>query len=233
MTEQNNLIILNHIDERLLEIEELKGDLPQILNNQKEESGVLNDSNKSGLEKIDVISNDETKLEGEINTSKEILDKYNEQLYLLTSNKEYDALLLEIDHIKKVILTTEDSLLELIEDKETLKSQIEKNEQRITTLVVEIEQTEKELTESMKDTIAEEEQLNKDKINAIAVVDSQHFQQYQKLKKKYGIGMARINRNSCEYCFTHLPPQTIVEIQHDKKLINCPNCSVFLFYQDN
>ena len=90
-----------------------------------------------------------------------------------------------------------------------------------------------ELNESMKDTLEEEEKLNKDKLKAIAIVNSTQYQQYQKLKDKYGIGMANIHRDSCTNCFTHLPPQTIVEIQHNKKLINCPNCSVFLFYRDN
>ena len=55
---------------------------------------------------------------------------------------------------------------------------------------------------------------------------------YTKLYDKYGQGMSAILRNSCNHCYIQLPPQLIVEIEYNKKIITCPSCSVFLYHKN-
>ena len=64
------------------------------------------------------------------------------------------------------------------------------------------------------------------------IADDINFKEYHKMFKNYGQGMAHISRNSCSYCYTQLPPQTLVEIEFDKKIIRCPSCSVFLYHKN-
>ena len=65
------------------------------------------------------------------------------------------------------------------------------------------------------------------------IADDLMFHQYDKLYQKYGQGMAHISRKSCSHCYTQLPPQTLVEIEYDKKVITCPSCSVFLYHKND
>ena len=71
-----------------------------------------------------------------------------------------------------------------------------------------------------------------DKRNISKNIDTSFLSQYTKLLGKYGQGMAPISRNSCNNCYTSLPPQLIVEIKYDKKIITCPSCSVFLYHKN-
>ena len=84
----------------------------------------------------------------------------------------------------------------------------------------------------MADTDKEEQLLVKHKTKISKKVNSQHLTQYTKLFNKYGQGMASIVRRSCNSCYTQLPPQLIVEIEYDKKIITCPSCSVFLYHKN-
>ena len=63
-----------------------------------------------------------------IDDSDEKLKKYKDQLYLVSSNKEYDALMLEIDHIKTFLDGVENNILDLEEQKNTLE---EKNKSEL------------------------------------------------------------------------------------------------------
>ena len=50
------------------------------------------------------------------------IDKQKDQLFLVTSNRQYDALQLEIDHLKNNdIDLKEDEIIELTEEKETIE----------------------------------------------------------------------------------------------------------------
>ena len=88
------------------------------------------------------------------------------------------------------------------------------------------------LSEQMADTDKEEQLLLKHKEKISKQVDSTFLTQYTKLFNKYGQGMASVFRRSCNSCYTQLPPQLIVEIEYDKKIITCPSCSVFLYHKN-
>ena len=49
----------------------------------------------------------------------EKIDKQKDQLFLVTSNRQYDALQTEIDNLKNEIDSKENKIIELTEDKET------------------------------------------------------------------------------------------------------------------
>jgi predicted nucleic acid-binding Zn-ribbon protein len=112
-----------------------------------------------------------------------------------------------------------------------LEGMIESNQESIQNLSSEISKNEKDLSSEMAHTDKEEQVLLKNKDKIIKKVDSNYLGEYTKLFNKYGQGMASIVRQSCNSCYTQLPPQTLVEIEYDKKIITCPSCSVFLYHK--
>jgi predicted nucleic acid-binding Zn-ribbon protein len=42
--------------------------------------------------------------------------------------------------------------------------------------------------------------------------------------------MVSIIGNACGGCYSQLPPQTVIEIKENNKIINCTNCSVLQFW---
>ena len=101
------LIQIGDIDYRINEINELKGDLPEKVESQKELIVQLNSVNEVNNSKINELDNKLTENQYNLNDTNEKLNKYKKQLYLVTTNKEYDALLTEIDHSKDLLSKTQ------------------------------------------------------------------------------------------------------------------------------
>ena len=118
------------------------------------------------------------------------------------------------------------------DEKQSVAALMEDNDTEIQTLSDKIEKNKEELAIQMSDTDKEEQLLIISKKEQALKVDKTHLDIYNKLYNKYGKGMASISRRSCNHCYTQLPPQLLVEIEYNKKVITCPSCSVFLYHEN-
>ena len=230
----DNLIQLHETHVRLAEIEELKGDLPDLLIEQENDfDRITNEQEKHSL-KIDELSKELTSCQNTLDDYNAKLEKYNNQLLQVTNNKEYDAVLLEIDHLKTLISDISTQIGSINTQKDELASFIDTNKPVLEELSETIKINKAELDSKMLETDKEEQLLSK-VANQLTkkMTDDPNFTHYTKLYQKYGQGMAHISRQSCSHCYTQLPPQTLVEIEYDKKVITCPSCSVFLYHKND
>ena len=81
------LIALQKIDSRLLEIEEIKGDLPIIVEKTENLVNNLKDEVVNNVDAIKEIEKTIRELGFKVEDSNEKLKKYKDQLYLVKSNK--------------------------------------------------------------------------------------------------------------------------------------------------
>ena len=107
------LIKLQEIDQRLLEIKDIMGDLPSTVKIQEQDIKNMESDNEEKQIRITQIEKEMRHYEHEIEDMNTQMVKYKDQLYLVKSNKEYDSLNHEIDHIKTKISESETQLLNL------------------------------------------------------------------------------------------------------------------------
>ena len=109
------LIRLQNIDTKLKDLNDLLGDLPskvEDLNNQEETTKNSIISKKSRSKDLDLEIN---KTELKVSDLSGKIDKLKDQLFLVTNNKQYDALMAEIDHLKEKRTSSENDLIDAIE----------------------------------------------------------------------------------------------------------------------
>ena len=231
MSELNNLIQLHETNERLKEIHELKGNLPEVLNKLKIELDDITDKQNQNNSELNTLNGTINSNQTTLTDSNDKLKKYNDQLFNVTNTKEYEALILETDQIKDLITNLNQEVSEASGKIEILEEEIKTNQESIEKLSIEISKNEEVLSSEMANTDKEEQNLVKNIDAYTKKVDINFLGQYNKLFNKYGKGMAHILRSSCTNCYTQLPAQMLVEIEHDKKIITCPSCSVFLYHK--
>ena len=93
------LIQLQNIDNKLRDLNDLLGDLPSKVDKLNIEESELKESlisKKTGKSKLNLDNN---KIESKILSIDEKVNKLKDQLFLVT-NKQYDSLMNEIDHLK-------------------------------------------------------------------------------------------------------------------------------------
>ncbi len=231
MSALDNLIQLHETNERLKEIQELKGNLPELLNKLKIELEDINTNQNQNTTELNDLHSTITTHQVTLTDSNDKLKKYNDQLFNVTNTKEYEALILETDQLKGLIENLNQEMSDANTKISELEEMIESNQEAIKNLSSEITKNEKELSTEMAHTDKEEQVLLKNIKGLNNKVDGNYLGQYTKLFNKYGQGMAHIVRKSCNSCYTQLPAQTLVEIEYDKKIITCPSCSVFLYHK--
>lgn len=232
MDSLTNLIQLHEANQRLKEIHELKGNLPEVLDTQKLELKEINQNQAQNNSELKDLNGKAVNNQTALSDSNSKLEKYNEQLFNVTNTKEYEALILETDQLKELITNLNQELSDANNQVSVLEQNIESNQEKIEQLSQSITENEKVLSMQMADTDKEEQLLLKHKESIESKVNTQDLALYTKLFNKYGQGMAEIVRKSCSSCYTQLPAQTIVEIEYNKKIISCPSCTVFLYHKN-
>ena len=228
-----HLIELQKIDSRLLDITDLRGDLPIKVEELADQLAKAKENFKGNEERINDVTASIKKETNAIEDASSKLEKLKNQLYLVKSNKEYDALNFEIDHLKESISESENVILDLEEEKENINKENESYKSNIDDATKDLGEKNTELELAMSKTEKEETDLNKNRIKIIDQIDNKLVSTYNRLRKtKDGLGIVNIMSNACGACYTQLPRQTIIEVKNSIDVISCPNCSTYLFFDE-
>ena len=224
------LIKLQDIDHRLKEIKEHMGDLPATVESQETELEFLEGDNQQKQEGLTEIEKNIRHHVSEIDDFTTKLEKYKEQLFLVKSNKEYDAISQEIDHMKSTITDSETVQLTFEEKKSEIEDSIKLNTGKIEKLTESLTSNQTELDIAMAETIHEQNELEANRNTLNKDIEPSYLDTYEKLLSARNAGMVSLIDSACGGCYSQLPPQTVIEIKENKDIITCPNCSVFQFW---
>ncbi len=185
---------------------------------------------KDKLEEIKSLCSESEK---EIQLLLDRIKKSNENLRLVKTNKEYQALKREIDDNTKRKITLEDELFEYTEQKEEYEKKIDELENDFNQLSEKINSEKKDIDNQSKGDLALLEKYQS-KIKKIGDnLDPVIFEQFKIIAKmNNGEAVAQGKNEVCMGCFMNIPPQLFIEVQRGDKLIKCPQCSRFLFYKE-
>ncbi len=225
------LIKLQEIDHRLMEIKEHMGDLPMMVESQELEITTIQADNEQKQERIAQINKDIRNHESEIEDFSTKLKKYKEQLFLVKSNKEYDAISQEIDHMKTTISESETVQLQFEEEKTELEETIKLNTNKIESTSESLSSNQIALQSAMAETTHEQEKLESNRNILFKDIEPTYLSQYETLRNaREGVGMASIIGSACGGCYSQLPPQIVIEIKENKQIITCPSCGILQFW---
>lgn len=183
------------------------------------------------LNGLEEIKKQRRGLEKEVEQIDQKIKKSRTKLMEVKNNKEYKAMLTEIDELNKSKGSQEDALLELMEKMEALTLQV-REQKKVLDLKVADGKTQKEKWEKAGAGYARElARLEEDRNQAAALVEYSHLQQYEFLRDRLpGLALAEVRNAACMTCHMQIPQQLFNEIQRCDRIINCPNCLRILFY---
>ena len=227
------LIQLGDIDYRLKEIDELKGDLPQMVESQENLIVKLNSENEVNNVRLGELEHGITENQYTLDDANTKLKKYKKQLYLVTTNKEYDALLTEIDHSKDILSKTQTNYDEFNNLKETISESLKNNKFELEETSNSLKDCKKELNEALKDSEDEYTSLEEKRSGLSGKIEPRFLTLYNRMRKgRRGMGIISVHKNACGSCYNVLPPQTVIEIRKGEKIITCHTCGIILFWEN-
>jgi predicted nucleic acid-binding Zn-ribbon protein len=229
----NSLMELQRIDTQLQQLEGLKGDLPNQVRRLNQE---LMDAEKS-LEIQEKKSVDYKKEAGIIEMEIKALEgkqiKYQNQLFEVKTNREYDAITHEIESVKIEIGKKESRLLELMDLIENSGKFVEEARTQMTRLKGEFEKKSSDLSKKQEATERDEIALRDKRSKALRGIEPKWLASYERIRNaKNGLAMVPIVRNACGGCRKTFPPQRVLEIREGNRLYLCDVCGRMLFWDE-
>ena len=227
------LVELQDIDSQLEDLNSLLGDLPKMVDELNEKENSLKDrveADKVSLKEINLDSSKSEKVNSDI---QEKINKLTDQLFLVTNNKQYDALTNEIEHLKEQKKENEELLISNLEEKETLEKNINENEVSLKELKTDLDVRRNKLDEALSETADEKAALENSRKKQVTEIDDTTMQVYNKvISARSGIAVVPLSGNSCGGCGAALPLQMVSEIRSGD-LHNCQSCGRFVYNKKN
>jgi len=228
------LLDVQEIDLRIMSFSQERDILPREL--EKFGEAVKNEeAKKKGIEEennnlIKERRQKERDLEGKNDTRA----KFQTQLYQLKSNKEYTALLHEIENTKNEIEKLEEDILTFMEKIEDNERSLIEQDKIIQVKRKELEEITKKNEERIVQIDARLAEWQKDKEEKSSHISENILKRYERVRQaRNGTALAMIKNDTCQGCFMELPPQVISETRLGHRLVTCENCNRLLYIDGN
>lgn len=175
-------------------------------------------------------------LEDEILDLNEKLKKYQAQLQTVKTNREYGALLNEIDVVKRDVRSREDEILALEEAATGASAELERRNEEFPAEEAGYEEQMKEWRAEQA-LLAEEIARAEDKARALREeLDNRLLATFDRLSRvRSGVAIAKIDMvgpqtAACSVCHVRLRPQLLSDLRLARETVTCESCKRILYW---
>lgn len=223
---------LQKIDLGLKSIQEEKDRYPTEMKKLDEKQKVETERIEKEKEKIESLEKTRRQKEGQLNLEQEKIKRAEAKMFEVKTNKEYQALLGEIDAIKGANSRMEEEILRVMDEIDELKKDLSKREKDVGATLEKIEAERKKLQQQMgHDEKVWEKQVERREALS-KQIETKLVKLYNTLKeKRQGVGVVGVKRETCQGCFVNVPPQLFIEVQKNNTLVRCPHCNRILYWE--
>ncbi|MBI4557117.1 MAG: hypothetical protein HY706_05985 [Candidatus Hydrogenedentes bacterium] len=173
--------------------------------------------------------------DGEIAQKQTQIAKYEQQLFSIKKNEEYQALLHEIENLKKEIAAREDRIIAIMVETDEAKARLEEDSKRIAAEVKQLEEQAAAVDRELADAVQMREDLERQRAPLAEQVDGELITRYNRIRasKKTGPAVVPLKGDACSGCHMYNPPQIINEVIAGQKLRACLHCGRLLYFREN
>jgi len=232
---KENLKILRQLQEIELAIKELQYEMDSIpqqmqrIDYKIEELRRLLEEEKKNEE---LSQKKRRQLEANLEDLQNQRSKYKEQLLQVKTNKEYQAMLREIENIEEEISQKETQILIEFEKQDEIGERIKETEQNSIQQKLIGDKEKEKLNQKMKELEEECQKLMKHKSFYEDKLPKDLLDTYNRIKLvRDGIALAEVRDSICQVCYVRLPPQFFNDIKANKRLFTCSNCNRILYFK--
>jgi hypothetical protein len=157
--------------------------------------------------------------------------RYKGQLMEVKTNKEYTAMLHEIEGVEREIREREDQVLHEMERAEGLGAEIRREEAAYKEAEARLRSTVDALDQEAQGLAAEGERHRAERDAVAGSLPTEALELFNRVARLRGSGLAEARDEMCQACHVKLRPQMFVDIRRNERLIQCPACSRILYFE--
>jgi uncharacterized protein len=231
--ELRNLIALQDLE---LKIASLQKEISEIPNKNQQFENELKHI-KAGFDaraaQIKDLANHRRTLEGQVDLNRAKLSRLKDQLMAVKTNKEYTAMLHEIQLAEEQIRGEEDKILEFMEQMEGSEKDLKVAEKEMLKKSAEIKESIRKSTDSLPLLEVELSKLREMKVGMESQIGAELLSRYRRIADaRKGVALAEAKDELCSACHVRIRPQMYAELMRTENIHACDSCSRILFSRE-
>jgi len=157
--------------------------------------------------------------------------KYKGQLMEVKTNREYTAVLHEIEGVERDIKAREDVILGEMEKAEALALDVKREEADFKAVEADTKKEKADIDARAATLAAETQRLAKERDEVAASVPEELLALYRRVAKQRGTGVAEARDGMCQSCHVRMRIQIWVEVRKNDQIFQCESCSRVVFHE--
>ena len=227
------LVDLQKMDDEISECRQILNDIPRQLDSARGELEEKKSILKVVMDEIETLQKESKSLEQEVQSENDHMAKAKIKLPAVKTNKEYTAILAEVDAIKEKVSKIEDKELEIMEILEIKSKEVPSVEKKCKEEDAYFNEYQLKKGNEEKRFKQELEELVEKRKNISAQLETVILKRYEKISNsRDGRAVAGLRENICQGCFQQVLPQMVIEVKVAVKIHQCGGCMRFLFWDE-
>lgn len=163
----------------------------------------------------------------------EQMKKTKERLLEVKTNKEYQAMLKEIEIQEAKNSKMEDEVILLLDDIDRIRELLEVNEKEFSAFQIEYEKKRKALEEEAKAIEQDLARFSARLEEARKRMDAPLLKKYETIRaRRNGRAVVSVWKEVCGGCHMNIPPQMYNDLQRFDEIMQCPYCGRIIYWED-
>lgn len=226
--------------ERLIQLQELENDLRRVraeldeLPGKKAALEASLEAERAQLDAaratLDESQRNRRQNEGRLQDLETKRSKYKGQLMEVKTNKEYTAMLHEIETVEREISSTEDQILAEMERADELNGRVKSESQTFEEAQKRHRDETARLDERMRALEAEAADLEGRRDVQAEALPEELRELFARVAKLRGVAVSEARDGMCVTCRVKVRPQFYVELKRNDRVRQCDACSRILYY---
>jgi predicted nucleic acid-binding Zn-ribbon protein len=189
---------------------------------------------KADEDQVEAFRKDKRQFEREIQELDGKIEKSSAKLAQIKSNKEYTAVLKEIDDLKTIKFQTEEKAIQIMETAEEMEQKCKGQKDSLKALTDQCEKGKEEIKKELVGLEKDLKTLEKERNQLCFDFDQSLLKKYLFLReRKGGLAISSVVTGVCQTCHMGIPPQKFNELIRGSDLMTCPHCNRIIYWGDD
>lgn len=229
--EFEKLILLQRLDSEIKQISLFLENTPPLLAGIDKKIEKSSQVVAAAKEKMTGNQKKRRELEAEVKDLKVQVGKYKRQLNEVKTNKEYTALLKEIEESDKKVDRLEEEIIAEMLATDEIEREIKEANQQFAAAQAKFAREKEAISLKKKQMEEKAKTLDQQKQELVPQIPADQVGLYLKIfRKKGNVALSPVTDDFCSMCHMRIRPQVLNELREAKKLILCENCGRILYW---
>jgi hypothetical protein len=227
------LIALQDLDQKIVTLQKQITEVPAKIQSFQQTAERIRKAHEDTVGQAHELAKLRRAHEGEVELKRAKLSKLKDQLMAVKTNKEYTAMLHEIQGAEDHIRVDEDKILEIMEKMESLEGSLKASEKGLTSELTGLEQHIRLLESSVPHMEEEMTKLRDEKALIEQRVEAELLSRYRQIAQaRRGIALAEARDELCTACHVRIRPQVYADLLRSEHIFACDSCNRILFLRE-